>query len=188
MHTSDPQKEGEIEYMKRKPKLPKRTAKWHKKLTAKEWRHLCDTVKPGVRPTLQSIRNNREHQIKNGIRCFECKHIAITLGLEKPDAPSPKINIDALPGDVDLIANIVRRANRLGMKKIDIVSLMMDITATHLNDTPLDLKGLLEANLTDFVHDVFGIMKNIDRRMGKLEDGFVPRYAARREQEGAACR
>jgi len=173
----------------KKRKLLKRTAKWQKRLTAREWRHLCeDAVDPGVRPTLRSIRNNREHQVKNGIECFECKHIAIKLGLEEPDAPGPKINLDALPGDVDLIANIVRRTNDLDLKEIDMVSLMLDITATHLNDTPLDLKGLLDAELTDFVHDVFGIMKHINRRAGKLEDGFVPRYAARREQEGATCR
>lgn len=72
----------------KKRKLLKRTAKWQKRLTAREWRHLCeDAVDPGVRPTLRSIRNNREHQVKNGIECFECKHIAIKLGLEEPDAP-----------------------------------------------------------------------------------------------------
>lgn len=165
----------------KKHKLPKRTAKWQKKLTAREWRHLCeDAVDPGVRPTLQSIRNNREHQIKKGIECFECKHIAIKLGLEEPVNHGPKIYFDALPEDLELIANIVRRAYKLGLKKIDVESLMLDITATHLNDTPLDLKRLLDANLTDFVHDVFGIMKHINRRMGKLGDDFAPRFAAGR--------
>lgn len=53
----------------------------------------------------------------------------------------------------------------------------MDIVATHANGCPLRLEDLLDANDVDFIHDVFGINRHIDRGTGQLQDCFVPRYA-----------
>lgn len=53
----------------------------------------------------------------------------------------------------------------------------MDITATHLNGTPLDLDRLLAFDDLNFVHDVFGIARHLDRSTGKLQNCFVPRSA-----------
>lgn len=58
----------------------------------------------------------------------------------------------------------------------------MDLTACHLNGCPLDLEGLLSAENDDLIHDVSGIMRHINRKTGRLEDCFVPRYAAKNQK------
>jgi len=60
---------------------PKATAKWMKKLSAKERQHLADCSDSG-KPTLRSLKNNREHQISSGFDCIDCRIIARKLGLE----------------------------------------------------------------------------------------------------------
>jgi hypothetical protein len=55
----------------------------------------------------------------------------------------------------------------------------MDIEAAHCNGNPLKLKELLEADDSNFMHDVLGIRRHINRKTGELEDCFVPRYAAK---------
>lgn len=54
--------------------------------------------------------------------------------------------------------------------------LEMDIGAAHLVDA-IDLEGLLGASDSDFVHDVFGIRRFMDRKTGKLTGHFSPRYS-----------
>jgi len=57
------------------------------------------------------------------------------------------------------------------------MDLRMDLTACHLNGCPLQLDDLLGAEDSDFAHDVFGIVCNLNRKTGRLENCFVPRYA-----------
>jgi len=54
----------------------------------------------------------------------------------------------------------------------------MDITACHVNGCRLDLAKLLGFEDVDFVHDVGGICRYLDRRTGQLRECFVPRCAA----------
>ena len=82
--------------------------------------------------------------------------------------------------DNQLIQQITKRAFTLtkeGKYNIDPQSLQMDISATHLS-CPLKLQELLEADDFNFGHDVFGIMRHIDRETGWLKNYFLPRYAA----------
>lgn len=77
-------------------------------------------------------------------------------------------------------ALIDRIAQRAYDSKPDVQSHMewsMDITACHANGCPLRLAELLKADDLDFVHDVFGIRRHIDRKTGKLGDCFLPRFA-----------
>ena len=78
--------------------------------------------------------------------------------------------------DVLKIDKIVQRATSREGYHGDTLSLIMDITASHL-DTPLDLDALLHAPSVDFCHDVYGIVNNINRKTGKLENCFLPRFA-----------
>ena len=55
-------------------------------------------------------------------------------------------------------------------------TIMMDVSAAHIK-CPLDLKGLLGAEDIDFIHDVAGISRHIDRGTGELKDCFLPRFA-----------
>ncbi len=72
------------------------------------------------------------------------------------------------------IMAIVKRATHV----TDKLTLDMDITATHCNGCALDLDKLLNLPKFDFYHDVYGIMQNIDRNTGKLQNCFLPRCSA----------
>ena len=66
------------------------------------------------------------------------------------------------------------------VEKLDIV---MDIDACHNNGCPLKLQELLDADNTNFAHDVFGIRANFNRKTGKLENCFDPRYSDNSKEE-----
>lgn len=85
------------------------------------------------------------------------------------------INWDlATKQDVEIIGKIVERAcNELDID--DKVSLSMDITATHISGTPLDLDKLHGFDKFNLAHDVYGIMGHINRENGKMMRGFLPR-------------
>ncbi len=50
----------------------------------------------------------------------------------------------------------------------------MDIDYTDQSN-PLDLQKLLDFNAHDFIHDIAGIRRHLDRRTLKLTDCFSPR-------------
>ena len=77
--------------------------------------------------------------------------------------------------EMDTIWQIVDRASRL--VTVDRMSLSMDLTAVHANGCPLRLADLLAADDANFLHDVLGIRAHINRKTGKLENCFVPRYS-----------
>jgi hypothetical protein len=83
--------------------------------------------------------------------------------------------------ELDLIGKLADRYIELSQKHHfptpDKTDLMMDIDATHSNGCPLKLKELLESKDFDFVHDISGIQANLNRKTGKLENCFDPRYS-----------
>lgn len=90
------------------------------------------------------------------------------------------INWAVTPGEAALIQKIAERALQelpWGKHRPARLTLLMDLTACHLNGTPLRLEGLLLADETELAHDVGGIVRHIDRTTGKLEDHFLPLYA-----------
>jgi hypothetical protein len=87
-------------------------------------------------------------------------------------------NWDISKDDFYLAVKIAERAKReLTDYPDDEHTLIMDLNACHANGCPLFFKGLLEAPLQDFSHDVTGIREHINRDTGKLEGFFTPRYA-----------
>jgi len=54
-----------------------------------------------------------------------------------------------------------------------------DVSQVHAGSCPLDLQRLLKASDFDFLHDIFGIKKHLDRRIGRLRNNFRPRTAKR---------
>lgn len=93
------------------------------------------------------------------------------------------LNWNLSRGDFELMDRIVSRAMRMarehGQPDLPAIDILMDLTACHANGCPLQLAQLLEAPDSDFAHDVFGIMRHIDRETGKLGDCFSPRYSVR---------
>lgn len=77
--------------------------------------------------------------------------------------------------ELKLIGKITDRAIATWPQIIDEISLLMDLDAVHSNGTPIDLQKLLNADDFNLAHDIFGIMNNIDRRTGKLQNCFLPR-------------
>jgi uncharacterized protein DUF6874 len=90
------------------------------------------------------------------------------------------INLDATQEDRRLAYEIAKRAthqaNELGFE-YDLLTAEMDIIATHLNGCPLKLQELLDADDDNFLHDVFGIRRHLNRQTGALENFFDPRYS-----------
>jgi len=90
------------------------------------------------------------------------------------------INFNVNKEDGLLIMAITERAVKLlGRGEINVMTMDMDITACHVNGNPLRLQALLDADDSNFVHDVLGIKYHINRKTGKLEDCFLPRYSER---------
>jgi hypothetical protein len=84
--------------------------------------------------------------------------------------------------DYETIETIVARVLRLsrevmGLKpKLDGRAIIVGLALAH-RELPLDLELLLDADDSDLIHDVFGIMQNIDLDTGRLRNSFVPRSA-----------
>ena len=99
------------------------------------------------------------------------------------------IKWDCTRKDAVLIDKIADRAMEMA-KKFNMRpaknTFVMDLTACHLNDAPLDLKRLLKFPDFDFSHDVWGINKHMDQTTGKLKDCFVPRCHAKGKRRAHA--
>lgn len=94
--------------------------------------------------------------------------------------PRNRVSFDISSADSALVEKIVDRfvgmATMLG-QQVDRLSTTMDLVATKANGCPLDFQRLLDANDTDFAHDVIGIEQHLDRTTGKLTNLFCPRAA-----------
>lgn len=95
-----------------------------------------------------------------------------------PKTAAPKFDVSQeehaiIQKIVDRAMGVVREVG-IRLNRMDV---LMDITATHANGMPLRLAELLDAEPFDFNHDVFGIIRHINRRTGEMEGFFVPRFA-----------
>ena len=96
-----------------------------------------------------------------------------------------RLKFDATRSDLDLIVQIVERADKLHSRIMGMPlyaqgrrDMLMDLNAAHSNGCPMAFRKLLDAPDGDFAHDVFGISRHLNRGSGKLEDAFMPRFAA----------
>lgn len=87
-----------------------------------------------------------------------------------------EINWTTTAEDAALIEKIVDRAESEGLLH-NRMNCTMDITACHLNGTPLRLADWLAADAFNFCHDLHGIDRFMDRTTGKLTGHFLPRFA-----------
>ena len=78
--------------------------------------------------------------------------------------------------ELKTIGKIAKRAClELGVQNH--MSLVMDIEYTH-KINPLRLNELLNADTSNFAHDISGIHKNFNRETLTLENCFIPRCSA----------
>ncbi len=83
---------------------------------------------------------------------------------------------------LDLIGKIADRAVSvfaLYETRVNRMDIVMDITACHFSAQKLRLDDLLAADDFNFIHDVGGINRHLDRDTFKLTGGFSPRFSAR---------
>lgn len=78
--------------------------------------------------------------------------------------------------EMDLILLCVKRALKR-QPELDRMSLIMDLSATHANGCPMKFDELLTADDFNFFHDIYGIMRHINRRTGEMMDCFLPRFS-----------
>ena len=98
-----------------------------------------------------------------------------------------QVSFEVSKEDKAVIHQIVERAQREGFVRgarnrkhwYESLDAIMDLTAVHANGMPLRLADLLKADSLNFIHDIAGIARHIDRETGKLQHSFVPRYAKR---------
>jgi len=76
----------------------------------------------------------------------------------------------------EIVTKIVDRAVNLGIYDTRIDA-DMDISAVHAT-CPLRLADLLDADRFNFIHDLGGIKRHLNRKTGKLGGFFLPRFAA----------
>lgn len=87
------------------------------------------------------------------------------------------------------IKRIVKRADALGLvrgkKRPDHwylpETMFIDLAVCHRSCVKLDFKRWLEADDFNFIHDVAGIAKHMDRNTGELTDCFMPRFQLREQ-------
>lgn len=90
-----------------------------------------------------------------------------------------QVNFNVTKDEADIIQAIAERAKTLIDWDIDAISLMMDLTATHANGCPLDLQRLLDASPFNFIHDIGGVRRHLNRKTGQLKNCFSPRFSRR---------
>lgn len=89
---------------------------------------------------------------------------------------------------MDLISKLLDRAKTDGYVRgpaapdhwYEPVTFMLDMVNVH-NAVPMDFQRMLEADRFNFIHDVAGIARHMNRETGQLEGGFLPRFAKREE-------
>jgi hypothetical protein len=86
-----------------------------------------------------------------------------------------KLNVQAI---AEKIAHRAVAKAAAAEVRVNWTDVFMAIIVVH-GGTPLRLTELLEADDFNFSHDVFGILRHLDRESGELQNCFVPRFTAR---------
>lgn len=63
--------------------------------------------------------------------------------------------------------------------KVEYRDVLLDLMACHLHGTRLRLDDLLAADSLNFMHDIGGINRHLNRETFQLMDCFSPRFAKR---------
>lgn len=75
------------------------------------------------------------------------------------------------------IVEIAKRADKMGLMAFDRFSLIMDLQHTH-EQFKLRLDDFLNADDSNFAHDIVGIQNHFNRQTLEMENLFLPRYAS----------
>lgn len=95
------------------------------------------------------------------------------------------ISFDMTDDEMELIEKIADRAEAAGYCRgkerpdhwYERLTLIMDLAATNANGCPMDFARLLAADDFNFLHDIAGVARHINRRTGLMDHRFLPRCA-----------
>jgi len=89
------------------------------------------------------------------------------------------LRLDVTREQAEFISAVVERADMLATmyRGYPFQDLRLDLSACEMNGCPMDWQKLLDCGDFDFVHDVWGIHRHIDRNTGVLGGNFLPRCA-----------
>lgn len=86
--------------------------------------------------------------------------------------------------DRNLCIKIARRAKKINPRIVE-SDTALDLAATHLNGCKLRLEEMVKADDFNLMHDVYGIGRHLNRKTGKLERFFLPRFHKTKTKEAA---
>jgi hypothetical protein len=123
-------------------------------------------------------------EVSNSVQAAHAANHSTTKAQNQMPDTECAINWNISNADFSLVVKIADRTLALIPDyPDDRRTLIMDIHACHCNGCPLDLTGLLAADKNEFVCEIAGIRKAINRRTGKLtDDAYMPRYAVAQGQ------
>lgn len=82
---------------------------------------------------------------------------------------------------IDIMGKMADRAMGLyatyEVKNVKRRYILLDLQACHFHACRLDLDAMIRASNYDFMHDIMGINRHLDRDTLKLKDCFLPRFA-----------
>jgi hypothetical protein len=78
--------------------------------------------------------------------------------------------------ELELIGAIVERYVEIIKPEREKTAILMDVMLTHYT-IGLKLEEMVNGPQYDFVHDMMGIQKHLDRQTGAMLDCFLPRFA-----------
>jgi hypothetical protein len=84
--------------------------------------------------------------------------------------------------ELETIGRIADRAVALYAQhdiRVERLDTLLDVMAVHKRVQPLRLDDLLAADDFNFIHDITGINRHLDRENYALTDGFSPRFSKR---------
>lgn len=90
------------------------------------------------------------------------------------------VSFDRTLQERETIRKIAERAVNSSLSSYSsALDIEMDVTAVHANGCPLKLDELLAADDFNFLHDIYGIRRHLDRETGQLQNCFMPRFTRR---------
>ena len=72
------------------------------------------------------------------------------------------------------INKVIERIKEEGIAYSNHLAMLMDLDYAH-QDTPMDFEKLLAFDRFNFIHDIYGIANNLNRKTKEIENCFVPR-------------
>lgn len=148
----------------------------------KTYNFLVDSFEPSVGELEKFVASVNNKDLKHHISLHWESELArihaqyddeFQLILKVPGEPSFGVS-PSTPEMEEVVHRAVFHYSEFGVV-LDPLRLMLDLSAVKSSIPNICFKALLEFEDDDFAHDIFGVIKNLNRETGHLENNFFPR-------------